>query len=197
VRILTRYILKEVVSHAFIGGAIFTFVLFIRYLPNLLELVVRNSASLGTVLKIVFLLMPNMFTVTIPMAVLVGILLGLSRLAADSEITAMRASGIGVWSFVGVVAIVSVAGWLIGLANTLYIAPTASAATLRLEAELLNAQASYEVQPRVFYEDFKNYVLYVQDVRAGSGAANWRQVFLGTCPIPLPPKSPLAQPPPW
>jgi LPS export ABC transporter permease LptG/LPS export ABC transporter permease LptF len=188
VRILTRYILKEVLSHALLGGALFTFVLFMRDLPHLLELVVRNSASLSIVAEIFFLTLPNMLTVTIPMAVLVGILLGLSRLAADSEITAMRAAGIGVWSFVGVVAIVSVAGWAVGLVNTLYIAPTASAATLRLESELLNAQASYEVQPRVFYEDFKNYVLYVQDVRAAAGAANWRQVFLADLSDPDAPK---------
>jgi len=188
VRILTRYILNEVLSHAFIGGALFTFVLFMRDLPHLLELVVRNSASLGAVLEIVLLTLPNMFTVTIPMAVLVGILLGLSRLAADSEITAMRASGIGVWSFVAVVAVVSVAGWGIGLANTLYFAPKATETTLHLEAELLNAQASYEVQPRVFYEDFKNYVLYVQDVRASAGAAHWGQIFLADLSDPTSPK---------
>jgi LPS export ABC transporter permease LptG/LPS export ABC transporter permease LptF len=188
VRILTRYILKEVLSHAFIGGALFTFVLFMRDLPHLLELVVRNSASLGTVVEIFLLTLPNMFTVTIPMAVLVGILLGLSRLAADSEITAMRASGVGVWTFVGVVAIVSVMGWGIGLANTLYFAPRASRTTLRLEAELLNAQASYEVQRGVFYEDFKNYVLYVQDVRPASGAANWREIFLADLSDPESPK---------
>ena len=129
VRILTRYILKEVLSHAILGGALFTFVLFMRDLPHLLELVVRNSASLGAVVEIIVLTLPNMFTVTIPMAVLVGILLGLSRLAADSEITAMRASGIGVWRFVGVVAVVSGAGWLVGLANTLYFAPKATEAT--------------------------------------------------------------------
>ena len=187
-RILTRYILKEVLSHAFIGGALFTFVLFMRDLPHLLELIVRNSSSLGTVLEIIFLTLPNMFTVTIPMAVLVGILLGLSRLAADSEITAMRASGIGVWSFVAVVSVVSIAGWAIGLANTLYFAPKATETTLRLESDLLNAQASYEVQPRVFYEDFKNYVLYVQDVRAASGAANWRQIFLADLSDPGSPK---------
>ncbi|HTV14125.1 MAG TPA: LPS export ABC transporter permease LptG [Acidobacteriaceae bacterium] len=187
-RILTRYILKEVVSHAFIGGAIFTFVLFIRYLPSLLELVVRNSASLGTVIKIVFLLMPNMFTVTIPMAVLVGILLGLSRLAADSEVTAMRASGLGVWSFVRVVGLLAIAAWLVSLANTMYFAPKATEAMLREENSLANAQASYEVQPRVFYEDFKNIVLYVQDVRAGQGAANWRQIFLADVSDPTQPK---------
>src|ERR1700761_3812679 len=159
-----------------------------RDLPHLLELVVRNSASLGAVVEIVLLALPNMFTVTIPMAVLVGILLGLSRLAADSEITAMRASGIGVWSFVAVIGVVSVTGWAIGLGNTLYLAPKATETTLRLESELLNAQASYEVQPRVFYEDFKNYVLYVEDVRAAAGAANWKQIFLADLSDPRTPK---------
>ena len=187
-RILTRYILKEVLSHAFLGGTLFTFVLFMRDLPHLLELIIRNSTSLGVVVEVFVLMLPNMFTVTIPMAVLVGILLGLSRLAADSEITAMRASGMGVWTFVGVVALVSVMGWGFGLANSLYIAPKASAATLRLESELLNAQASYEVQPRVFNEEFKNYVFYVQDVRASSGATRWREIFLADLSDPGSPR---------
>ncbi|MGB7331697.1 MAG: hypothetical protein WBD25_09940, partial [Terriglobales bacterium] len=45
-RILTRYILGEVVSHALIGAAVFTFVLFTRALGSILELMVRNSAPL-------------------------------------------------------------------------------------------------------------------------------------------------------
>jgi LPS export ABC transporter permease LptG/LPS export ABC transporter permease LptF len=188
VRILTRYILKEVLSHALLGGVLFTFVLLMPNLPSLMELIVRNSASLGIVAKIFVLMLPNMFTVTIPMAVLVGILLGLSRLAADSEVTAMRAAGIGVWSFVGIVAIVAVAGWAADLANTLYLAPQATAATRRLESELLNAQASYEVQPRVFNEEFKNYVFYVQDVRASSGSSHWREIFLADLSDPGAPK---------
>jgi len=188
VRILTRYILKEVLSHAFIGGAIFTFVLFIRYLPSLLDLVVRNSSSMGTVASIVVFLLPDMFTFTIPMAVLVGILLGLSRLASDSEITAMRASGIGVGSFVRIVGMVAGAAWGLSLANSMYFAPRATAAMIRGEDSLASAQASYEVQPRVFYEDFKNYVLYVEDVRAAKGAANWRQIFLADVSDPSAPK---------
>ncbi|HEX4286275.1 MAG TPA: LptF/LptG family permease, partial [Terracidiphilus sp.] len=38
--------------------------------------------------------------------------------------------------------------------------------------------ASFEIQPRVFYEDFRNRVLYVQNVRAGTGASNWDSVFI-------------------
>ena len=187
-RIFTRYILKEILSHALLGGALFTFILFIPDLSRLLELVVRNSASLGAVGKIFLFMLPNMFTVTIPMAVLVGILLGLSRLAADSEITAMRASGMGVGSFVRIVAIIAVAAWGLGLANTLYFAPKATSGMLHLESELKNSDASYAIQPRVFYEDFKNYVLYVEDVRSGTGAAKWREVFLADLSDPVSPK---------
>ena len=192
-RILTRYILKEVLSHGLLGGILFTFVLFMKELGPLLELAVRNSTSSSAVGEIFLLMLPNMFTVTIPMAVLVGTLLGLSRLAADSEITAMRASGVGVWRFVGVVGFFAAVAWGAGLVNTLYIAPKASAQMLKLEDELKNTQATYEIQPRVFYEDLKNVVLYVQDVRAGTGAARWRQVFLADLSDPVSPKVTTAE----
>jgi len=67
---------------------------------------------------------------------------------------------------------------LLGLGNSLYLAPRANQAILEMEQALETSQASYEIQPRVFYEDFKNFVLYVQDVRAGAGATNWHQVFM-------------------
>ena len=188
-RILTRYILREILSHALLGGVLFTLVLFIsRDFGHLLELMIRNTSSAGAIAKIFLYMLPNMFTVTIPMAVLVGVLLGLSRLAADSEITAMRASGIGVWSLVRVASIVAAAAWAAGLANTLYLAPHAWASMLSLEDQLKNSQASLEVQPRVFYEDFKNIVLYVDDVRAGTGAARWHDVFLADVSDPATPR---------
>jgi len=178
VRILTRYILGEILSHALIGCVIFTFILFMRDLPHILEMVVRNSSTWTSVMEIFLFTMPNTFKVTIPMAVLVGILLGLSRLAADSEVIAMRASGLGIFYFVRVASIVAVGGTILGLVNSLYVAPRANQAILAMQRSLETSQASYEIQPRVFYEDFRNFVLYVQDVRGGTGASNWRQVFM-------------------
>jgi len=186
-RIFTRYILREVTSHALLGGALFTFVLFMRELGHILELVVRDSASLTDVLRIFAYLLPNFLIVTIPMAVLVGILLGLSRLAADSEITAMRASGMGVLTFVRIVSIVSVIAVALGLFNSLYLAPRSAAATLRLQNTLKSSQVAFEVQPRVFYEDFHNYVLYIQNVTPAAGAALWHHVFLADLTQPANP----------
>jgi LPS export ABC transporter permease LptG/LPS export ABC transporter permease LptF len=139
---------------------------------------VRNSSTFGNIAQIFVFSLPNTFKVTIPMAVLVGILLGLSRLAADSEIIAMRASGLGVWYFVRVASVVAIGGTLLGLVNALFVAPRANRSILEMEQELATTQASFEIQPHVFYEDFRNAVLYVQNVRGGTGASNWDKVFM-------------------
>jgi len=178
VRILTRYILGEILSYTLIGCAVFTFILFIRDLNHILEAVVRNSSTFGSIAEIFIFSLPNTFKVTIPMAVLVGILLGLSRLAADSEIIAMRASGLGVWYFVRVASVVAIGGTLFGLVNAVFVAPRANRSIMEMEQELETSQASFEIQPRVFYEDFRNAVLYVQSVRGGTGASNWDKVFM-------------------
>jgi LPS export ABC transporter permease LptG/LPS export ABC transporter permease LptF len=186
-RILTRYILGEILSHTLIGCALFTFILLMKELPNILNLVVRNSSTFSSVLEVVLFLLPNFFMVTVPMAVLVGVLLGFSRMAADSEIVAMRASGLGIGYFVRVAAIVAVGGTVLGLANSLFVAPRANQGILDLD-KLLASQATYEIQPRVFYEDFRDKVLYVQNVVAARGAANWRQVFMADITDPTLPK---------
>jgi len=192
-RILTRYILREVVSHALIGAAVFTFVLFTRDLGHILELVVRNSAPLPSVAEIFFFTVPVVLTYTIPMGVLVGILIGLSRLAADSEVTAMRASGLGVWTFLRVISIFVLVAWLLALGNSVYLAPRSLAALGQLQNRLKSSQVSFEVQPRVFYEGFPKIVLYVQDVKAMSGGALWKGVFLADLSDPSSPRISLAR----
>ena len=170
-RILTRYILSEVTAHALIGVSVFTFVLFTRDLGQILELVVRNSAPIPSVAQVFFFIVPITLTISIPAGVLVGVLIGLSRLAADSEVTAMRACGMGIWSFLRIIAIFVVAAWALALVNGVYVAPASEAAMARLQDRLKSSQASFEVQPRVFYEGFPQLVLYVENVKAAQGAA--------------------------
>ncbi|HEV2021982.1 MAG TPA: LptF/LptG family permease, partial [Terriglobales bacterium] len=193
VRILTRYILREVLSWAAIGVTLFTFVFFMPTVGRILEVAVRNSAPLLSLAQLILLALPGFLVWTIPMGVLVGILIALSRLAADSEVTALRASGIGAGLFLRVIAIIAVAAWVLALVNTLWIAPRSAAAFAGLQDQLKSTQAPFEVQPRVFYEDFKNYVLYVQDTEVASGAVVWKRVFLADLNAPSAPKLTLAE----
>jgi LPS export ABC transporter permease LptG/LPS export ABC transporter permease LptF len=193
VRILTRYILKEIGSHAIIGVALFTFIIFMRDMGRLLELIVRNSAPLPSVAEIFLFTLPATFTITIPMGVLVGILVGLSRMAADSEVTAIRSSGMGVGMFIRAVSIFAVGAWLLGMLNSVYLAPQSAIALDHLQERLRSSQASFEIEPRVFYEDFKDIVLYVQDAIPSKGQALWRGVFLADISDPSSPKITLAK----
>lgn len=192
-RILTRYMLREVTAHALIGVVVFTFILFTKDLGQILELVVRNSAPLPSVAEVFFFILPLSLTFSIPAGVLVGILIGLSRLAADSEITAMRASGIGIWTFLRVIGIFAVGAWLLALGNGAYLAPRSQLAMARLQDRLKSSQASFEVQPRVFYEGFPQLVLYVENVKEAQGAAIWKGVFIADTTTPAAPRITLAR----
>src|SRR5258706_3032930 len=142
-RILTRYILGEVVSHALIGAAVFTFVLFTRDLGRILELVVRNSAPLPSVAQVFFFTVPVALTYTIPMGVLVGILIGLSRLAADREITAMRASGIGVLTLLRILLVLVAGAWLLAPCNNVHLAARSLAGLGDLPTQIQASPATF------------------------------------------------------
>ena len=192
-RIFTRYVLKEVLWHGLIGASVFTFVIFMRLVTRILELVVRNSAPVPSVAQLFFLTLPTAFKFTIPTGVLVGILIALSRMAADSEVTAMRAAGVSVRTFLKIIAIFGLAAWLLALGNTTIIEPLSAAALARLEKSMASSQISFEVQPRVFYEDFKDRVLYVEDVSTISGASVWKNVFLADISNPDAPSITIAK----
>ena len=135
-RLFTRYIWSEVISHALLGGALFTFILFMKYIGQLLEMAARNSASMGSVLKIFLFMLPNTLSLTIPMAVLVGVLLGLAAWLpiAKSPPCARSVSGSG--SLCAWFRSIAIFGWGISLFNSLYLAPKATAALLRIEDSL-------------------------------------------------------------
>jgi LPS export ABC transporter permease LptF/LPS export ABC transporter permease LptG len=175
-RILDRYIVREVFRHALLGLAVFTFVFFVPRLVLLMALFVRHSGSGGQILELFLCIFPAVFTFTIPMAVLIGVLLGLGRMSADSEIIALTALGIGRRRILLPVGVLAMAGALVSLCMTLWLGPIAVRTYRTLQAELAASQASFAVQPRVFDERFPKWVLYLNDVSASG--TQWHGVFL-------------------
>lgn len=190
-RILTRYILKEIFSHALLGLLLFTFVLFARDVGRLLELLVRKSAGGGMVAWLFVLTLPATLSLTIPMAVLVGILIGLSRMGSDGEVTATRAAGMSVAVYVRPVTWFALAGVALSLFTSAYLAPRAVREFIRIQNSLAASQVPAEVRPRVFEESFPNLVLYVHDVR-GEGN-DWRGLFMADLASPHGPKVTFAE----
>ena len=175
-RILDRYIVREVFRHAFLGLIVFTFVFFVPQLVRLTALFVRHTGSGSQVVTLFLCIFPGVFAFTIPMAILIGVLLGLGRMSADSEIIALTALGIGRRRILLPVAVLAVTGAVVTLVMTLWLGPLALRTLRGLEAELLTSLPDFQVQPRVFDERFPHLVLYVSDISASG--TQWRGVFL-------------------
>jgi lipopolysaccharide export system permease protein len=190
-RILTRYIFKEIFIHSLLGLVIFTFVIFIPHMSHLLEVLARHDLSFEDISTLFLLPIPGIVVLTIPMAVLVGTLIGLSRMAADGEVIAVRASGIGLAQFIRPVMVFAVLGWAATSWMSLSLAPRASRKLREMEAGLKSSQAPYEIQPRVFLEQFPNLLLYLEDV-SGSHS-RWTGVFIADSTHGEPPKITLAE----
>jgi LPS export ABC transporter permease LptF/LPS export ABC transporter permease LptG len=175
-RLIDRYIFRQVFSHTFLGLAIFTFVFFVPQLVRLMDLIVRHPGSWSTISILFLSTFPAILSLTLPMGVLVGVLIALGRLSADSELIAMTALGMGRRRLLIPVGILAVGATAITFAMTLWLSPLSVRTFRTLEDRLRAGQASYQVAPRVFDERFPRMVLYINDI--DSAATRWKGVFL-------------------
>lgn len=176
-RILHRYVFREVVATSVVGTLLFTLVLFLQSVEPVMELLVGRGAPAADMLRLFALTIPQAFPFTIPMGVLTGILVALGRLSSDNEILAMLASGIRARSLVRPVAVVAALGFCACAATTLWLTPWSLLQQARIAESFRIRLAGSEVMPRVFIEDYPDHVIWVQDVIPGEGV-HWKGIFM-------------------
>lgn len=177
-RLLGRYVFREILTSALLGTLLATFVIFLRNVGSLFALLVgAGNPGLPMILKLFALALPPVLPLTIPFGVLVGILIGLGRMASDGEIIAMRAAGVSSRKVVAPVLMFATLGMGLAAFASLRLTPLALRTSADVIGELAKAQLSAAIQPGVFDEDFPNKILYVADVRTGT-TPEWRGVFI-------------------
>lgn len=175
-RITDRYVLREAILPSLLGLFVFTFLLMIPPIMTVAEDLIAKGVDSVTVLRIMGTLVPQGLGVTIPMALLLGVLMGLGRLSSDRETVALQACGVSVLRLLRPVLLLGAAA----AAATCYIlvvaVPDANQAFREITFRTVASRAEGEVKSRVFYEDFPNVMLYVREV--STAGAGWRDVFL-------------------
>lgn len=175
-RLLDRYVFREVLAPTLTALPLFTFLFFIPQLVRLMQLLVGPGTHLGDVVKLIFALLPNILSLALPVALLLGTLLGLGRLSVDGEILAVNASGIGRRRLLVPVGYLACLVFFLTLIDLVWIEPATLRAFHQIEDRLTQWQGALEVEPRVFEENFPGRILYIEDVTAGG--TRWRNIFL-------------------
>ena len=173
-RITDRYILREVVPPFFLTLLVLTFVLMLPPLMNEAEELIAKGVDGVTIARMMLMLVPQGMGLAIPMALLMGILMGLGRMSTDRETVVLQACGVSVYRMLWPVALLA----LLATGGTFYViefaVPESNQRFRELMLRVLASRAEGEVKPRVFYEGFDDLTLYVREV----SPAGWSDVFL-------------------
>jgi LPS export ABC transporter permease LptF/LPS export ABC transporter permease LptG len=165
-RIIDRYVIREVIPPFLLALLVFTFVLIIPFIIDIAEQMIAKGVPAATILQITVTLLPQALALTIPMALLIGLLVGLGRLSADREFVVMMACGISPYRLLQPILVFSVVCWGLTSWVMLKAMPDGNQKYREITTEIAMNRAEGEVRPRVFFEDFPNVVLYVREVPA-------------------------------
>lgn len=180
---LSRYILAELLGPLGLGLLVYTFILLIQTFFRLAEMIIKRGLPVATVGRLLLYSLPNIFVLTLPMSFLLAVLVGVGRLASDSELVAMRASGVSLFRILRPVLFLGV---VLGGLNTymmMEVLPRGNTAYMRLFIDIATRTLRAQFEPRVFYNEFEGKILYVFDIAANS--KDWRGVFLADA-VPSP-----------
>lgn len=169
-KILDRYILRELVVPFVLGLAIFTSILLIVRILKLVELVVNRGVPLGQIITLFSYIMPAFLEVTVPMALLLAILVAFGRLSSDSEIIALRAAGISLYRLLRPVSAFAVAVAVLTLGLSLYARPWGNTRLRTGLYEIVRTRAVAGIKPKIFNDEFNGLVIYVDHIQPATDA---------------------------
>ncbi len=168
-KILDRYIFREMLTAFTIGVVTFTFVLLMNKILRLVELIVNKGVPLGVVFRLFLYILPYSLVVTIPMATLLACLAAYGRMAADNEITALKVTGLSLYRLVAPAAVFALAAYLVTTYITMSLLPFSNRAFKGLVYQLTRLRATVGIQEGIFNTDFEGYTLYVHKMDPETG----------------------------
>lgn len=159
-----RYIAREIAVPTALGLLVFTFVLLMGRILKLVEMVINKGVPLAETGKLFLYLLPAFLVITLPLALLLGVLLGFGRLSADSEVVALKSSGVSLYGMMKPVIGLALLASAITAGLTLFLEPSGNAAFRNQVFQIASSRASIGIQARVFNDEFDGLVLYANDL---------------------------------
>jgi lipopolysaccharide export system permease protein len=165
-KIVHRYVFREILVPFLFGLSVFTFILLIARLLRLIELVVTRGVPFLSIARLLAYIMPAFLEVTVPMAMLLAILVAFGRLSADSEMVALRSSGLSLYQLVPPVAIFVALATASTAALSIHARPWGNRALRSALFDIARTRASASIKPSVFNDDFPGLVIYAESIDA-------------------------------
>lgn len=174
-RIISRYIIKEILPHFILGLLVFTFILLSGTIIELTTILITRGLEYKNLLLIIAYTLPPLLVLTIPMALLLALMVGLGRLSADFEIMIMRNLGISTFRLFLPIFAFAFFCWIASSYFMISLTPKSNNALVNLMYKIMTTRITTEIKPRVFYNEFPNISLYIGDI---TKEQQWKNIFI-------------------
>ncbi len=161
-RMLNRYILKEMFLPFFFSLLVMTFLLFTNFLLRAIDRFLGKGLSPLVILEYLFLNLAWIVALAVPMAVLIAALMTFGRMSEDNEITAMRSSGI---SFLTIIRPAVLFGFLVAsllIYFNNFILPEMNFKARILSGDIYRKRPGLNIDPGHFIDDLPDYGMIIR-----------------------------------
>lgn len=166
---LYRYLTKEILTPFLFGLLVFTSVLLMGRMLKLAEMVISNGVPVSDILLLICYLLPYFAVITIPMSLLLAVMLAFSRLSADSEIVAIKASGVSIYRLLPPVLAIAALAYLLTTFVSVYALPKGNIAFKKMLYQIVQGRLNLNLKEQVFNDAIPGLVIYI-DRNNGDGS---------------------------
>ena len=182
--IIGRYILKEHVGPFLFASTALTSLMLLQYIAKRFGDLVGKGLPASVITESLLLSVPFTIAMTMPMAVLVAVLYAFSRLAAENEITALKASGVGMRSVLTPVLLFGFVMSLIMLAFNDQVLPRSNHRLATLQLDIFRTKPTFALREQVI-NTVKEGQLYLKAGDIDEGTSQMKDVVIYDLSDPL------------
>ncbi len=175
-KLIPRYVIQSAWPYALLALFLLTAILMTQQFGRFAELALYADVPLALAGQIAAALLPGVLVLTLPVAILAGILIGYARMGSDSEIVAMRAAGVGTWTLLWPALVIGLLATVMTTFLHFQEVPDAARDLRRLLVQGALKKLESPVEPRTFNTEIPGYVIYVRDGDKSQGT--WARVFI-------------------
>ena len=163
---IDRYLIREILLPTGVAFLSYTGFMLVRGLVLFSDLVLQSTEPLRETATLLALSLPHIVVLTIPISFLLGLLIGIGRLSADSELTALRASGIDLLRLYRPIVGLSIAFTGLTLLIMMAVVPRTNQILYDKKLQISTLVIAQKIQPGVFSSDVRGYRIYAERASA-------------------------------
>lgn len=174
--IISKYLIQAILPYFVFSWLLLSVVIFFQQASRFSEIFFSTSIPKNLIWQLTVALVPNVIAFTCPMAVLVGVIIGLSKMQGDSELTAIRAAGVGNLQITIPIVILGILLSIFAFSVNLSGVPFAARIVRGVALQTALYKLESPIEPGVFNTEIAGYTIYVKNGNFENG--RWQNIFI-------------------